>query len=733
MNNDYRKQLGSVGKLALDGHLVEALSRLADVSRNLGDWEVTSAVEKLQDTYNAMLRFMAEGMADTASSDVVDSITSETLALTMRLSRRMAMELGSEIYFSTARSVLCHKEESISKLVKEYSDELNRLDEDYESLTNPRRTERAEQILRDIFNRVWVTHPLSADDFTAVNELVSPAFPRHARALVISAVALGHLNYYDTKRLAWLFSRYVEYHASEPSLALRALVEAMVCMLRYRRRPVSKTVRDVIESARELPEWDKDFASVAIELMRAVRTEDISAKMKDGFLNNLNDLDAELREKIKGGEIDLESLAAEMNPEWADEINHSNLGKSLREMAEIQAEGGDVFMLSFSQMKRFPFFHDLSNWYLPFYESHSAVVAADNDEGVISSLLAKMPVLCDSDKYSLILSLTSIPATQRDQLAAALKMQAEQMAEQLSEVDKASGEGWRRSFVNKYVQNIYRTVNLFRSKADLFNPFTIDGLPDILQIKALEGNPGDPLLYETIAQFYFKNHHWMPAIKAFDYLDKTQLPDGRRAQQKGYAYEKIGELTKALESYEEAEMLSGESEWILRRLAKTLSRTYNFERASFYYKKLSELYPDDSKIALDYADVLMDLKETEKAEQEYHKAVYLVPDSPQALRGLAWAQFMNRKFDRSAETYDRIISLGGERDDYMRYAFVKWGQKDFQQSITLLRLAMQDNPDSLKSLDFEIYRYRDELARAGIDYKFGSLLAESVRYLSRQS
>lgn len=727
---DNKKQLGLIARMALNGQLLEALDSLNALSRNIALWQINSDVEKLQDNYTAFLRYMANGAGDAGRSDICDTITAEALALAMRLSRELTMESGSDIYYSTARTVFSANGGSLKSLVNEYQSELRRLDDDFESLTDSQRTVRAEQLLREIFNRIWVTHPLSTEDFSAIDELMSPSMPHHVRASVISSVGLGHVCYYDTKRLAWLLSRYVEYAESDPDLGLRALVEALGSMVRYRRRPISHAVKTVLAAARDLTTWEKDFTSVAIELMRAVGTENLSEKMKEGILGQINKIDSELGDKLKKGEIDLEAISSEYNPEWAEKIEQSKLGQNLRELAEIQAEGGDVFMMSFSQMKRFPFFHELPNWFLPFYEGHSSIVSADTADGLISSLLAKMPVLCDSDKYSLIFSITNIPSAQREQLASALRMQAAQMAESLTETAKASGDSIRRNIVNKYIQNLYRFLNLFRDKNGFYNCFAQEHQrPDLLQVKALSGNPANEDMYETIAEFYFKNHHWQEAAAAFSVIDKNAMPDARRTQEMAYAYERSGMLGDALQRYEEAEMLDGGSEWTIRRLANLLRHMGEFKRSSGYYKRLSADNPDDAGLALACAETLLDANLTVDAEQAFHKVVYLMPESFGALRGLAWTLFLNGKFDRAAEVYEKIIAVDPTKDDYERAAFIKWAKGDLKGAVELMGKYISGDVSVITELDQDINSYHSELKRVGVDLSLQNIIIETLRFL----
>lgn len=732
MTDQYKKQLASVSRLALNGCLVEAIDSLIALARQLNDNDILSKAEKLQDNYEAALRFLAQGVAGDNLNDLTDTVVAEVLALTMRISRSLSMADSPEIYFSTARTYNYNSAKDLKALTKEYREELSRLDNDFDSITDPKRSVKAESMLTAIFNRIWTTHPLSGEDFEAISALASSAFPRHARLSTVSAVGLGHRNYYDSNRLAWLLSKYVEYIEREPEIALYALVEALIGILRYRRRPISDAVKKVLLSAKESASWQNDLASVTIELMRAVTTEDISEKMKNGILSQLGDMDEMIREKLSKGELSPEMFEEEFNPEWADEINHSKLGENLREMSEIQSEGGDIFMSTFSHMKRYSFFHEVANWFLPFYDSHSQVASNESEDGTMSSFLSLVPALCDSDKYSLILSVTSIPAAQRDQLTNALRAQSEHMAESLSEVEKASGSTLHRHIINKYLQNLYRFYNLFRSRSDFNSPFDGKQTPNLLDVAALNGSLSDIEIIETIAQFYFKNKFWQEAANTLAYLEENDTPSARRLQQLGYALEKIGRPEDAIDAYEQAEMLNPNSEWTLRRLAYAFYNSGQYSSAYKRFAKIVELNPDDALIATDYARALFHAGEYQKAEQAFHKIAYLLPGSLEPLRFIAWIQFISGDLEKAANSYQDLIYRGADSDDLKNAAIVNWAKGSISDAITLFRLATQDSVEAINDLKTYIIDNKDAIERAGGDFSQLPYIIETLKFLRKQ-
>ena len=52
------------------------------------------------------------------------------------------------------------------------------------------------------------------------------------------------------------------------------------------------------------------------------------------------------------------------------------LEASMKRMNDMQRQGSDVYFGGFSQMKRFPFFSVVANWFMPFYLHHPASLAS---------------------------------------------------------------------------------------------------------------------------------------------------------------------------------------------------------------------------------------------------------------------------------------------------------------------------------------------------------------------
>ena len=165
-------------------------------------------------------------------------------------------------------------------------------------------------------------------------------------------------------------------------------------------------------------------------------------------------------------ESDIEML--DINPEWEELLNKNGLGDKLKELTEMQMEGGDVMMVAFSNLKTFPFFNTVGNWFLPFSSNHSEVVeSAGTHFASFSQILDMEGVMCDSDKYSFALSIGKMPDAQRNMIAERIDSQMSQLKEAIGDRNLKSSVPEFDGEVTRYVRDIYRFSNYSEKRESL--------------------------------------------------------------------------------------------------------------------------------------------------------------------------------------------------------------------------------------------------------------------------
>ena len=84
--------------------------------------------------------------------------------------------------------------------------------------------------------------------------------------------------------------------------------------------------------------------------------------------------------------------------------------EKVRKMMDMQKQGSDIYSGGFRQMKQFPFFYDMVNWFTPFYLDHPAlrpVIQKLGDTKFLETLMNRSN-FCESDRYSLAFALEQI-------------------------------------------------------------------------------------------------------------------------------------------------------------------------------------------------------------------------------------------------------------------------------------------------------------------------------------
>ena len=707
-----------------DGCLIQAFADIRAFAITTNDHSEDAVIDRLDNNYSMVLRYFIDGVNDPERAQIIADIAAEARAAIDRLARRAMMTPAPSLYYITARNIGYRTSGSIASIAHTYNSEVARLASDFDSISDPMRSRSAEGALRDLFNRVWTSHPLSAADAAALQQFCSQA-KSNAASTIIGAILLGALEFYDPTRLATLLQIYM--NTTDERIAIRALIAFCIAIFRFRRRPMSRALAQTLAAAKDVPTWKSDLKIITMELMRTRDTAKISERMSKELFPALSQLAPEMNDKISQGDFQMESLMEGGNPEWEEMLRRNGIDQKLREMSEIQAEGGDIYMMSFAKLKHFPFFSEVANWFMPFDPDYSEVAQIDNYSGTIAHTLSRMPMLCDSDKYSVMLSFASMPAQARNAAQAAMDGENRQLQDMLSELEKADKSNLRKSIANSYVRDIYRFCNLFRRKIEFFNPFEHN--INLLEVETLAQGFDDVETLNVIAEFCIKHGYWSEAETLLKRIDALELPSDRRAQKLGYCIDCQGRYLEAVSHYQEAEMLGGAGNWLLLRLARALRRAAKPSQALEYYRRLLET---DDSIAnvVETAGAAIEAKCFAEAETLFYKAVYLDENNLEALRGLAWAQFLTHKFEEANTSYSKLLSSTPAPEDFLNAGHVARTLGHSREAIKMYRKYAElksDTPDALASALTVDRRW---LIDAGVDTSADRLIIEAASVFS---
>ncbi|MDE5643488.1 MAG: hypothetical protein K2I56_08345 [Muribaculaceae bacterium] len=706
ISNSIKRQLNS-------GMLHDAFQALCQLSEQSMAYEITEKIKQCEQTYAYMLRYMSQGSDDPSRPDVYLGIVQQLRQLLDRLVRRLLSAETPTLYYNVMRTMNMRGEDSVAREVESYLALEGLPAEEPDSLRERERQQRR------LFDFIWVNFPLTVADAASLRRLLASEVSSEVKCLVTGALTLGLLEFYDSRRFSLLIDAYQN---ADPQVSVRGLVGLLIGLFRYRNRRLDRETSDRLDLLRDEPQWSKDLTAAFGELARTRDTERLTRQLNDEVLPDLMKRGKDLADKFRSSGMTPEE--AMENPEWGAVLDESGLGNKIRQFSEIQESGGDVYMATFSQLKQFPFFSEISNWFLPFTINRSEF--ADIGSGPVIGMLGNAPYMCDSDKYSMMLSIGMMPEVQRNAMFGQLREHVDQVREAQQHSTDADGLSLRRSLINAYVLDLYRFFKLFRRKGEFFNPF--DGTFNLIRVKALESDFTDTELLRAMAEIYFKIGAWSDALYIFRKLTDIIGPRQDVYQKCGYCCERQGDWRQALDFYVMAGSLSASDTWTLRRTAAMQRKLGDLTGAIASYGELERLLPDDASIAMQAGYTYLEAEKYSEALNRFFKVDFLREDRSEHLRPLAWTQMVSGDRKGARATYGRVLLAGADMHDYVNMGHLEWAERNIGDAINYYLLAIEQAKGDVGKVIDDIRADAAALEKMGVDTAEMPLMIDALLY-----
>lgn len=693
--------------------LSKALTQIHDTAVSEKCWRVADDADRLEGDYRLLLDRFSAGGADPSRMDMHRSLIDRAYTLADRLKRDMLLPLRPTLYYNT----LITSEKSLFDTINEINSEVSSQDSLFEQIASG--TDGSSIDYKDngdrLFYPIWVTFPLDRPTSMALEDYILSCPPIEASPL-LSALLLGELEFHDCARLSIMADIYLQ--TADLSLKAQALMYLLVSLYKYRHRDLEPRLAEQLAAMADMPGWKDNIATAFIELIRTRDTERISRKMTDEIIPAMMNLRPEIMRKLE--EIDPSAIdlsdpeSLEANPEWEQMLKESGIEDKLKQMSEIQQDGGDVFMSTFSHLKRFPFFHDPIGWFTLFDPQNKIVDKAVDGNYATAESLASLPFLCDSDKFSLSFSLAMVPEEQRKMMFS----QFEAQRLNLYQANMALGVDDFKIQSSRHLQNINRFLKLFRRKGEFYDPFA-NGI-NLLEIPSVN-NMLDKHIITLAAEFFFKIGLWQESADAFGCLD----PDATVSQKIGYCYEKLSDYDLAYKHYRQAEAGTIPSRWLLKRLTSVARRINKTSQALNYAHALSKLDQNDFDACMTLAYTQIEAGQLSDAICTLHRAEFIDEQSMRPWRALAWALFMSRDHEQSRRYYENILTKDKpSANDFFNYAHLYLAMGHTDKAIELYRRSrIGEDIDAFAS---KLYADKDALVKAGVDPRILPVVVDAV-------
>jgi hypothetical protein len=392
-------------------------------------------------------------------------------------------------------------------------------------------------------------------------------------------------------------------------------------------------------------------------------------------------------------------------------------------MVDMQKQGSDVYFGGFSQMKRFPFFNEISHWFTPFNVNHPGIAQAWDKFGNVKFLtgILQYGPFCNSDKYSFLLAfetvLNQIPPQVREMLD-----RGEAVMYQKLENSEITTPAYIRRI---YLQDMFRFFRLNPLRTEFENVFEKDSfMASTFIVKPAFDNTDIQAYFKEVVTFLIKRNQKDFAEGLMRNWFEEKYHDYDYYILKGY----LGD--DAEKSYRKALELNPQSERALLALARIWFKHQDYDKALDAYNQLLEMNADKKSYQLNKAICLTNLHRYDEAEQILFRLNYEDADNLKVARVLAWTLTCNGKYEQAGRLYDQLISDGEKAEsDALNFAFYLWFTGDIDTAAATFRLYVTVNypkEDRWSAVCDAIYKERDLLEEKGITEREMRMMVDLV-------
>lgn len=680
----------------LDSYNIPATITLLDsLAKERQDYKISDELNHLRETYKYMAEYMVSGGVDPSRPNVYNDIIEKLRSIADHIGRDVVSIDSADSYSETFRYQRLAGEH-LESLLSKYSSILSELQLAHAAGNEAAEIyKRIEELHSSIFNTVWVSLDERSIVDMATDAVISNRYGDWLPAHIISALTLSLNGYYDRQKLLALIKIY-QNDISE-RLSAKALVGIILSLARHPER--SRADKEIASRLSFMEDSLIDYSRIREVIMTLIRTRDtdrISTKMKDEVLPEIMKLQPDILKKFREASPDTsEGSGFEINPEWEEMLEKSGLTEKMRELSDMQSDGADLMMVAFSNLKQFPFFNSVSNWFLPFFPFHSAIASGEKERNIVGKLMEMGKNVCDSDKYSLAIALRKMPEMQKDMMISQFDAQFSQLSEELKEKALQSSAPEFDEEVTKVVRDLYRFFRLYRKKQGFNDPFSSPLA--FLDIPYIGDMMADSEIVALVAEFYFSRKYYQEALSLFNLLLEDNAEDPALWEKAGACYQSMKFYEKSLECFTKAELLKTPGTWLIGSLAFVNKKQGNFSKAYEYYCRLLEKDPEKLSLILNAAYCALEAGEINQALKHYYHANYIEPENLKIFRAIAWSEFLNKEFEKSEKYYNKILAISQESSDFLNAGHLYAAKGDLRKALELYKKSSSGNYNEFRN------------------------------------
>ena len=684
--------LNTIIKNVLENQLCIAIEHLENYLFTFVQPQASAQLEELKADYQLMSDYWRRGFDDPQRDQLYEQLLRRMYVITVNAYIRYFINNSSYVKGVYSRCRASRQDWSVAALRRDmeaYVSDVAMLELEPEHTRQPRRkalNEQHQELIVNLFDYIWTSRLWTdgvADAFRDM--LLSPTIDSIDQQTLVSAITLSLFNFFGINKFRILINVYRQ--STDEYVRQRALV-GWVLSLSTEALVLYPEVRHIVEQTVGDERCLEELTELQMQLFYCLRAESDNRIIQSEIMPELMQ-SGNIRVTRNGiEEVDDDPMDDVLHPELSEQ-RMERLEATMRRMTDMQKQGSDVYFGGFSQMKRFPFFSTVANWFLPFYMEHPAIaglLTGVRGQKFLLSLLKNGP-FCDSDKYSFVLGYQMAVSRMPDNLLEMMdRGEAMLVGGEIDADDLHTPTFIRRS----YLQSMYRFFRVFPQRGEFRNPFDMTQTPrylffanSLFQQTRLEEKMGE------VVSFFIKH-------KAYD-AARQVLQNYREERRDAQFYMFNGTVLMRTHTERNAGLdattcfarlleLEPNNERGWAGYARALFADGDYQGALDYYHRLSSHHPERQNYLLNEAVCLTRLQDYEGALKLLYKLNYEAPEDLDVMRVLAWTLVGVSKYDQATRFYEQLLATETPAaDDFLNYGYCLWFARSVQQAADMFR------------------------------------------------
>lgn len=638
--------------------------------------------EAVKHDYQLMVDYMGRGLIDQQRASLYASLLQRLYRVTANL--EISWRCKHVPAYIDAFKISDHLNTShdfVRTVLESFVTDLAMLSLQQETAQKEKESElydRHQLFINRLFNALFTSCQWTEEDYQFYSQLLtSPTVISNDQQILVSAITLSAMNQFDIYKFKTLTSIYQK--TTDIHVRQRALVGWVLSV--FEGMDIFPEQDTIIKELCADASVTRELLSLQIQLFYSLDTEKDNDKIQRDIMPDImrnSNLTIGRIGIVEKEEDQLENILHQD----AEDKRMEQMEEQVKKMMDMQKQGSDIYFGGFRQMKRFPFFSDVVNWFTPFYIENPALrptLKALGDSKFLN-VLVERGALCDSDKYSLAIAMEQVIS----QLPSNIKemIGTDSAFGPLGSFDEKEGVANIR---RAYIQDLYRFFRLYRTAQDFINPFEDNGKGDFVAdifffIYKSFMNTGLDDMKLRLALHLYKRHQYK---KLIELLSTFYSDDPRYCILMGYTNIHIGRPDSAYDFFLKALEKEPNNEWALKGQARAALDCEDYETAEHTYEQLLQLDAENKDYALNRCIALLKLGKSSEVREELFRLDYQNPDDMNVKRVFAWAMLMEKNLEKATQLYDTLLNTLPTTEDYLNAGYCQWAKGDAQRAAEL--------------------------------------------------